>query len=137
VEACRPFLENLCTQAHIHIDFRLTDEAIPVHLDTVLFQQVLINIVKNAVESIGNENGLIILAVTTPATLTITDNGHGIPSAIAKHLFTPFFSTKPQGQGLGLLLIRDILTSHHCTFSLLTDPEDHLTRFTIQFPART
>jgi len=63
-----------------------------------------------------------------------TDNGHGIPPSVATHLFTPFFSTKPQGQGLGLLLIRDILTSHHCTFNLLTDPEDHLTRFTIQFP---
>ena len=134
VEACRPFLENLCTQAHVHIDFRLTDEAVPVHLDTVLFQQVLINIVKNAVESIGTAQGLVTLEVTTPATLTITDNGHGIPPAIAKNLFTPFFSTKPQGQGLGLLLIRDILTSHHCTFNLLTDPEDHLTRFTIQFP---
>ncbi len=144
VEACRPFLENLCTQVHVQFDFRLTDEAIPVHLDTVLFQQVLINIVKNAVESIGERlragdgtsDGLIILAVTTPATLTITDNGHGIPSTIANHLFTPFFSTKPQGQGLGLLLIRDILTSHHCTFSLLTDPNDHLTRFTIQFPQK-
>jgi len=144
VEACRPFLENLCTQAHVHIDLRLTDEAVPVHLDTVLFQQVLINIVKNAVESIGKATGrrvsgnatqgLVTLEVTTPATLTITDNGHGIPPAIAKNLFTPFFSTKPQGQGLGLLLIRDILTSHHCTFNLLTDPEDHLTRFTIQFP---
>ena len=134
VEACRPFLENLCTQAYVHIDFRLTDEAVPVHLDTVLFQQVLINIVKNAVESIGTTQGLVTLEVTTPATLTITDNGHGIPPAIAKNLFTPFFSTKPQGQGLGLLLIRDILTSHHCTFNLLTDPEDHLTRFTIQFP---
>lgn len=134
VEACRPFLENLCTQAHVHIDFHLTDEAVPVHLDTVLFQQVLINIVKNAVESIGTTQGLVTLEVTTPATLTITDNGHGIPPAIAKNLFTPFFSTKPQGQGLGLLLIRDILTSHHCTFNLLTDPEDHLTRFTIQFP---
>ena len=134
VEACRPFLENLCTQAHVNIDFRLTDEAVPVHLDTVLFQQVLINIVKNAVESIGTTQGLVTLEVTTPATLTITDNGHGIPPAIAKNLFTPFFSTKPQGQGLGLLLIRDILTSHHCTFNLLTDPEDHLTRFTIQFP---
>ena len=144
VEACRPFLENLCTQAHVHIDFRLTDEAVPVHLDTVLFQQVLINIVKNAVESIGKATGrrvsgnatqgLVTLEVTTPATLTTTDNGHGIPPAIAKNLFTPFFSTKPQGQGLGLLLIRDILTSHHCTFNLLTDPEDHLTRFTIQFP---
>jgi nitrogen fixation/metabolism regulation signal transduction histidine kinase len=133
VEACRPFLENLCTQAHVHIDFHLTDEAVPVHLDTVLFQQVLINIVKNAVESIGTTQGLVTLEVTTPATLTITDNGHGIPPAIAKNLFTPFFSTKPQGQGLGLLLIRDILTSHHCTFNLLTDPEDHLTRFTIQF----
>ena len=147
VEACRPFLENLCTQAHVHIDFRLTDEAVPVHLDTVLFQQVLINIVKNAVESIGKATGrrvsgnatqgIVTLEVTTPATLTITDNGHGIPPAIAKNLFTPFFSTKPQGQGLGLLLIRVILTSHHCTFNLLTDPEDHLTRFTIQFPART
>ena len=134
VEACRPFLENLCTQAHVHIDFRLTDEAVPVHLDTVLFQQVLINIVKNAVESIGTTQGLVTLEVTTPATLTITDNGHGIPPAIAKNLFTPFFSTKPQGQGLGLLLIRDILTSHYCTFNLLTDPEDHLTCFTIQFP---
>ena len=134
VEACRPFLENLCMQAHVHIDFCLTDEAIPVHLDTVLFQQVLINIVKNAVESISEKEGHITITTTGPAKLVVTDNGHGIPSAVAKHLFTPFFSTKPQGQGLGLLLIRDILTSHHCTFNLLTDSEDHLTRFTIQFP---
>ena len=134
VDACRPFLENLCTQAHVQIEFRLTDEAIPVHLDTVLFQQVLINIVKNAVESIGTTQGLITLEVTVPATLTITDNGRGIQPSVAKHLFTPFFSTKPQGQGLGLLLIRDILTSHHCTFSLLTDSKDQLTRFAIQFP---
>ena len=153
VEACRPFLENLCTQAHVHIDFHLTDEAVPVHLDTVLFQQVLINIVKNAVESITDSppvlparEGAVTIQATKHSTslphregygggsLVITDNGHGIPPAIAKNLFTPFFSTKPQGQGLGLLLIRDILTSHHCTFNLLTDPEDHLTRFTIQFP---
>ncbi len=144
VEACRPFLENLCTQAHVHIDFRLTDEAVPVHLDTVLFQQVLINIVKNAVEAAppsAPEGATIVCTTIVPpsggergASLVVTDNGHGIPPAIAKNLFTPFFSTKPQGQGLGLLLIRDILTSHHCTFNLLTDPEDHLTRFTIQFP---
>ena len=151
VEACRPFLENLCTQANVRIDFHLTDEAIPVHLDTVLFQQVLINIVKNAIEAstpapLQGERGVVTIEVTKHSTplpqqgeagggsLVITDNGHGIPPSVAKHIFTPFFSTKPQGQGLGLLLIRDILTAHHCTFSLLTDPEDHLTRFTIQFP---
>ena len=158
VEACRPFLENLCTQAHVRLDFHLTDEAVPVHLDTVLFQQVLINIVKNAVEAaspptpLQGERGVITIATyyqpanhSTPlpyreghggGSLVITDNGHGIPPAIAKNLFTPFFSTKPQGQGLGLLLIRDILTSHHCTFNLHTDPQDHLTRFTIQFPKK-
>ena len=141
VEACRPFLENQCTQAHVRIDFQLTDEAIPVHLDTVLFQQVLINIVKNAVESeqfkMKSEkfaSATITVTTSLPSKLVITDNGHGIPPSVATHLFTPFFSTKPQGQGLGLLLIRDILTAHHCTFSLLTDAKDHLTRFTIQFP---
>ena len=134
VEACRPFLENLCISADVHIDFRLTDEAIPVRLDSVLFQQVLINIVKNAVESIGKEEGV---TTSTPSRLVVTDNGHGIPPSVARHLFTPFFSTKPQGQGLGLLLIRDILSSHHCTFNLLTDPNDNLTHFTILFPTQT
>ena len=134
VDACRPFLENLCTQAHVHIDFCLTDDAIPVRLDSVLFQQVLVNIVKNSVESIGMRGGQVTVTTSIPSKLVITDNGHGIPSSVSTHLFTPFFSTKPQGQGLGLLLIRDILTSHHCTFSLLTGPKDRLTRFTIQFP---
>ncbi len=132
VEACQPFLENLCAGKPVRLEFCLTDEASPVHLDTVLFQQVLINIVKNAVESIGNNEGHITVT-TTPYQLVVADNGRGIPAEVAQHLFTPFYSTKPQGQGLGLLLIRDILTAHGCTFSLLTDPDDHLTRFTIRF----
>ena len=137
VETCRPFLENLCLTAHVHLDLQLSDEAIPVHLDTTLFGQVLVNIVKNSIESIKESDtakGNVTISVT-PNKLTVTDNGRGISPEVAAGLFTPFFSTKPQGQGIGLLLIRDILTAHHCTFSLLTDPTDHLTRFTIQFPA--
>ena len=156
VDACRPFLESLCTATQVRLEFNLTDEAAPVRLDTVLFQQVLINIVKNSVESIGpspdpslyggehtvqNNGAITITTQSSPSSggvggglLTITDNGHGISSDVGQNLFTPFYSTKPQGQGIGLLLIRDILTAHGCTFSLLTDPEDHLTRFTILFP---
>ena len=134
VEACRPFLESLCNSAQVHLDFHLTDEATPVRLDTALFQQVLINIVKNSVESLGGKQDGSIAITASARMLTITDNGRGISPEAAQHLFTPFFSTKPQGQGLGLLLVRDILTAHHCTFTLLTDPADHLTRFTIQFP---
>ena len=157
VDACRPFLESLCNTASVRLEFQLTDEAVPVRLDTILFQQVLINIVKNAIESIGNpphtlpcREGVISIQVnrnllseqSSPSqqgragggSIIVTDNGRGISPEAAQHLFTPFYSTKPQGQGIGLLLIRDILTSHGCTFSLLTDPTDHLTRFTINFP---
>ena len=136
------------------LEFHLTDEASPVRLDTILFQQVLINIVKNSIESIksplpapplGEYSGSITISVNIlppieggagGGSLIITDNGRGISPDAAQHLFTPFYSTKPQGQGIGLLLIRDILTSHGCTFSLLTDPTDHLTRFTINFPRK-
>ena len=132
VEACHSFLEGLCQTHHIHLTFHLTDEAIPVHLDTTLFQQALVNIVKNAIESITDKGEITI--TTVPKTLTITDNGRGISPEVAQHIFTPFYSTKPQGQGLGLLLIRDILTKHGCTFTLLTSLDDGLTRFTIVFP---
>lgn len=132
VDACRPFLESLCTATRTRLEFHLTDEASPVRMDTVLFQQVLINIVKNSIESIQGAEGRVTIT-TTPSELMITDNGRGISAEVSQHLFTPFYTTKPQGQGLGLLLIRDILTAHGCTFSLLTDPDDHLTRFTIHF----
>ena len=132
VETCHSFLEGICQTHHIRLTLDLTDEATPVHLDTTLFQQVLVNIVKNAIESISNEGEIRI--ETQPKTLIITDNGKGISPEVAQHIFTPFYSTKPQGQGLGLLLIRDILTKHGCTFTLLTNPDDGLTRFTIMFP---
>ncbi len=141
VESSRIFLEGLCDAAHVRLTFDLTDDASPVHLDTTLFQQALVNIVKNAIESIapqpkkgeGSRDALITIT-TTPKTLIITDNGRGISPEVAQHIFTPFYSTKPQGQGLGLLLIRDILTKHGCQFTLLTNPDDGLTRFTIVFP---
>ena len=135
VEACRVFLENLCLSSNVRLTLDLTDDAIPVRLDSVLFQQVLVNIVKNSVESIGGRKGGEVSITTSNQTLVVTDNGPGITDAVSQNLFTPFFSTKPGGQGLGLLLIRDILTAHGCSFSLQTNPTDHLTRFSITFPA--
>lgn len=132
VEACSQFFEGLCTARNIKLELNLTEEATPVRLDTTLFQQVLVNIVKNSAESIGTD-GLIIISVKGKK-LTITDNGKGISTESAQKILTPFFSTKPQGQGIGLILIRDILTKHGCAFSLQTSEEDHLTRFEIIFP---
>lgn len=132
VETCSQFFESLCTSRNITLKLNLTDEATPVRLDTTLFQQVLVNIVKNAAESIGSD-GQIIVSVKGKR-LTITDNGKGISPEVSQKILTPFFSTKPQGQGIGLILIRDILTKHKCTFTLQTSEEDGLTRFEITFP---
>ncbi len=106
--------------------------------DTVMLEQVMVNIVKNAAESISESDnsatGLISITLTSnPTTLTIDDNGCGIDPGTASHLFTPFFTTKPSGQGIGLLCISEILRRHHCRFSLATI-RDGLTRFTITFP---
>ena len=65
-------------------------------------------------------------------TLTNSLTGAGISKEVETKLFSPFFSTKPNGQGIGLIFIREVLIKHGCTFSLRTYP-DKLTRFRIRF----
>lgn len=127
------FMENLCNQHAITLRTSLSEIPVWVQMDVVLFQQVLINIFKNAVESIGCGGTIYIRTQKTLPLLEVTDNGKGIDKETASKLFSPFFSTKPNGQGIGLMLVRDVLLKHHCTFSLRTDT-DGLTRFRIQFP---
>jgi len=69
-----------------------------------------------------------------PATIEVIDNGPGISKEAEAKLFSPFFSTKPHGQGIGLIFIREVLNRHGCTFSLRTYG-DGLTRFRIMFNA--
>ena len=64
--------------------------------------------------------------------LEIADTGAGISKEVETKLLSPFFSTKPNGQGIGLIFIREVLIKHGCTFSLRTYP-DKLTRFRIRF----
>ena len=126
-------------------------------LDVPMFEQVLTNVVKNSVESIkegsddggasagsaGANAGSAIATATDAGTvviktdaalklLEISDNGAGISKDIEQKLFTPFYSTKPNGQGIGLMTISEILTRHHFDFSLRTYP-DGITRFRINF----
>ena len=133
VDACRVLMENVCQQRHIRLH-RFFDSGNPeVQLDPILFEQVLVNIVKNAAESIGQDGDIEIHVSGNPVVLEIADNGTGITKDNEDKLFTPFFSTKPEGQGIGLILIREILTKHGCQFSLKTYP-DGWTRFKICFP---
>lgn len=136
VTACRMFMETVCRDRRITFHNELCSENPTVRIDTVLFEQVLVNIIKNAAESIGECGDIYIRTTASPVTLEIADSGKGISREVEAKLFSPFFSTKPNGQGIGLIFIREVLTKHGCTFSLRTYP-DGLTRFRISFPAVT
>jgi nitrogen fixation/metabolism regulation signal transduction histidine kinase len=92
-----------------------------IHADLQQMEQVLINIIKNAVEAIGEEGVITILFTHyNPKQLIIRDTGMGILPEMEEHLFSPFYSTKKDGQGVGLTVIREILLNHHFNFSLRT-----------------
>jgi len=108
-------------------------EPMELLIDPNQMEQVLVNVIKNAAESIEHDGFIRIETSFKPMkTLKIYDNGKGIPSDIEQHIFSPFFSTKKQGQGIGLTLIREILLNHLFRFSLET-AENGLTCFTIYF----
>lgn len=130
VIACKIFMENLCFERNIKLHLELCDENPMVDLDTVLFEQVMVNIIKNAIESIGEGGDIFIRSYSSPVVLEIGDTGKGISKEVETKLFTPFFSTKPNGQGIGLIFIREVLMKHGYTFSLRTY-SDGITRFKI------
>lgn len=129
---CKRFMEGMCNDRRIKLRLKIDEDLKDVMLDAALFERVLVNIIKNAAESI-EADGEIIIRTLSPATIEITDNGKGISKETEAKLFSPFFSTKPNGQGIGLIFIREVLMRHGCTFSLRTYA-DGLTRFRIVFP---
>lgn len=129
---CKRFMEGMCADRNIKLRLEIDETLKEVKMDASLFEQVLVNIIKNAAESI-EKDGEIIVRTLSPATIEVVDNGKGISKETEAKLFSPFFSTKPNGQGIGLIFIREVLMRHGCTFSLRTYA-DGLTRFRILFP---
>ncbi len=119
-------------QQHIDISTHLATGPLWVPADVQQLEQVLINLIKNSFESIGEGGTIQLFTYTQPLGFVIADNGPGIPPHLANQLFSPFFTTKPTGQGVGLTLVREILQQHHTHFSLQTDP-DGWTRFRVNW----
>jgi len=104
----------------IRFQFKLDLSPVSVMADPQQMELVIINIIKNAAEAIEEEGVITFVTYACPKQLIISDNGKGIPSSAAESLFTPFFSTRPDGQGIGLTLIKEILVAHGFSFSLKT-----------------
>jgi signal transduction histidine kinase len=136
--ACRSIvtlLRPLADERGIRLDLEVEEPAPVVAADRSQLEQALVNVAKNALEAAG-ASGRVAIRVArrgARAWLEVEDSGPGIAPDVASQLFTPFFSTKEQGQGLGLTLVQEILRQHRCEFTLEGAPGGP-TRFAIVFP---
>ncbi len=120
----------------VRIDMSGVDEDLKLYADANLLGQVIINIVKNAIQALVGRVGakIEISASRTEENRTvfvIKDNGPGIPKELINQIFVPFFTTKKQGSGIGLSIARQIIRAHGGSIQVYSVP-DHETRFTIE-----
>lgn len=125
----------------------------PVLANRDALEQVLINLVSNARDAAVAQGGpgLIIVqtrfvsglafsairngrAVPLPIEITVSDNGRGIDPALRDHVFEPFVSSKPSGQGLGLSLVRKLVRDMNGNVSHERDARSGLTHFRLHLP---
>ncbi|MCP3370006.1 MASE4 domain-containing protein [Bradyrhizobium cajani] len=113
----------LRSQVSVTTDF--ADDQVPVHTDPVQLQQVLLNLIRNALEAMASippdaRRLMLSTKVTNDSTvlLSIHDTGGGIPDEERNRIFDAFFTTKRSGMGLGLAISRAIVESHGGTLRL-------------------
>jgi two-component system nitrogen regulation sensor histidine kinase NtrY len=116
----------------VSLDLNLPDEPIKIMADEQQLEQAFINIIKNAIEAIDDQGAVTFTINPKEKKLVITDTGNGIGAEQQINLFTPFFSTKKDGQGIGLTLVREIMLNHGFEFSLKTVAERQ-TEFVVYF----
>src|SRR3954463_2401750 len=116
------------------IDVRSAED-VEIEADPDQLEQLLINIVRNAVDATLETSGRVWIEWKTIdgyLQLTVDDEGPGLPDS--SHLFVPFFTTKPQGSGIGLALSRQIAEAHGGTLSLENRTPDRGCRATLRLP---
>ena len=131
-------MSGQCRQRGIEWAWELAPSVGQVPMDPHLMEQVFLNIAKNAIEAIG-QDGTITVAVQEQngaVEVSVTDTGGALTAEIRQQVFTPFFTTKNEGNGIGLTLVREILTQHGFEFSL-DGREGVETRFSILLSRRT
>ncbi len=106
---------------------------IALHSDSL--QAALMNLVKNALESMENGGQLVVRTYTTPKSvaLDLIDTGTGVDGNTILHMFEPFYSTKEDGSGLGLPTAQKIIEAHGGRISVQSDV-GRGTKFVLEFP---
>jgi nitrogen fixation/metabolism regulation signal transduction histidine kinase len=124
-------------QKNIEMEIILKDTGLIVEADITLIEQVLINLVVNAIEAVKEkEDGKIIFSAGENRQMKIfikvSDNGTGMDEEMLEKIFIPFFSTKKNGSGIGLSLCKQIMMLHKGSMQVQSEP-GRGTAFTLTF----
>ncbi len=141
------FAERMVQLAHHHfnypnirIDIKVEPDDLILYADENLISQVMLNLLKNAMQAIGSEqtDGHIELkGYCNPdesVVIEVSNNGPLIPQEEIDHIFVPFFTTKERGSGIGLPVARQIMRLSGGSITLKSNVQAHLTTFILTFP---
>ncbi|MRW92660.1 PAS domain S-box protein [Duganella sp. FT80W] len=142
LDGIRTLIELQARQSYVSFRTQIPNDLPPVRADRVMIEQVLLNLTRNGIEAMQQvpqsqrvlnvvadydaEQGMVSVAVI--------DHGHGIPEEVAQRLFSPFFSTKAEGMGMGLNICRTAIEFHGGALTFRANPQGG-TIFTFVLPA--
>jgi signal transduction histidine kinase len=135
VRLLEPEMRQHAVTVHVHADARLP----ALVADRIQIEQVILNLVRNAVEAMREMEGRRELDIRTTAVgdnlveVSVRDTGPGLQAALVDHIFDPFFSTKAAGLGMGLSISRTIIEAHQGR--LWTSPSGAGAHFHFTLPA--
>ena len=152
-----PFLERMALLCNHEVEIEVSPKDLLVYTDESLLSHVVTNLLKNAVEafrekeredkqecrsadlqSAASKKGFIRLKAYANAQesiiIDVSNNAGLIPEDVASHIFIPFFTTKPEGSGIGLSLSRQIMRVSGGSLSLHQDKVQGITTFRIIIP---
>jgi two-component system sensor kinase FixL len=135
IDEIRPLAE-LDAKAHqVRLTIEIDAGLPPVNADGVQIQQVVLNLLRNGVDAMadtpaaGRDLMLRALSADNSVRVEISDRGHGVPEGARAQLFTPFFTTKPTGMGMGLAISRSIVAAHGGKLDCANNPGGGATFF--------
>ena len=135
-----PFLERMALLCNHEVEISVSPKDLLVYADESLLSHVVTNLLKNAVEAFNRQEKLSFIRLKAYANaqesiiIDVSNNAGLIPEDVASHIFIPFFTTKPEGSGIGLSLSRQIMRVSGGSLSLHQDKAQGITTFRIIIP---
>ncbi len=136
IEKVAQLLKTELKKTHIDFQYECSSEYLTIQADAEMIEQVLINLLKNAIEALSETEKPILRLIgrydENVVKIEVIDNGSGIIKEAIDNIFVPFYTTKRTGSGIGLSLSRQIMQMHNGSINVESEP-DVKTIFTLRF----